>query len=420
MRERRPPFRTAAAGTLAAAGFLTTVGLSTAAQADYTKPTIWDRVDQIFSTFMMDPAANVDIDLKRVLDTWRDMKPKPFDELSAEDARRQPSPIDAAASVLQKQGKTLDPYPIEVKDTTFPGADGELKARIYIPQDASSTKAGELRPVIVFYHGGGFVLENTAGTEASARAIAQMAHAIVVAPDYRLAPEHKFPAAPDDALAAYKWVIANAASFGGNAGKIAIAGEGAGGNLAMDTAIAARDANLQRPVALALITPAAGIDLKTNSWLEDSTARPWNKEAVKWALGKYLPDPAAKYDPRLDIVGKADLSKLPVTIIVTAEDDPLRSDGERLGGKLKRAFVPVDMRDYPGMTHDFFGMGGAVEGAAEAEHFVGDNLMRAFNPPANDVLALERMGVAPYTEAADPVTNPPDVGIKPPMPSTPQ
>lgn len=388
------------------------------------KATWKDRVEQIVATFIGDPAANVDIDLKHVLDQWRAMKPKPLDELSAEDARRQPTPVDAAEHLVEKEGKKVAPYPMTVREVTFPGADGSLTAHVYTPDgsahvEAKPTSTKELRPVVVFYHGGGFVLANTKGSEASAKAIAHGADAIVVSIDYRLAPEHKFPAAPDDALAGYKWVADNAQTLGGDPARIALAGEGAGGNLAVNTAIAARAAKLPKPIALALIAPAAGVNLKTNSWMEDSAARPWNKEAVQWALKQYLPDNAALADPRLDIVGKANVEGLPTTIIVTAEDDPLRSDGERLGGKLKRATVPVEMRDYPGMTHDFFGMGVAVAKAAEAERFVGAQLKKAFHPPTADTVALEQMGVAPYPEAPDPPLAP-SVKVLPPMPKTPQ
>lgn len=371
--------------------------LATVARAD-EKPTIGDRVDQVISTFMGDPAATVDIDLKHVLDTWHGLHPKPLETLSVEDARRQPTPIEAAALLLKKKGQTLDPYAVDLKDMTFPGPAGDLKMRIYTP----SAPSAHPRPVVIFYHGGGFVLENGASTDASSRALAGTGDFIVVAPDYRLAPEHKFPAAEDDCLAAYKWVLANAASFGGDANKIALAGEGGGGLLATDTAMAIRDDKLPKPAALVLITPAAGINLKTNSWLEDSTARPWNKDAVEWALREFLPTPDAMSDPRVDIVGKANVDDLPPTTIVTAEDDPLRSDGERLGGKLKIATVPVAMRDYDGVTHDFFGMGAAVAKAAVAQRFVADQLTAAFTPKTNQVEALRDMGVSPNPTAPNP------------------
>ena len=375
----------------------------TAARAG-AKATWGDRVDQVIATFMGDPAAGVDIDMKHVLDKWRGMHPKPLETLSPEDARRQPSPIDAAQELARDGHVPLVPTGVSVKDLSFQGPAGDpLKIRVYSPAAAGE---GKPFPIVVFYHGGGFVLDNAAGSEASARAIAGPSGAIVVTPDYRLAPEHKFPAAQDDSLAAYKWVLENAAGFGGDPARVALAGEGAGGLLAADTAIAARKAGLARAAALILIAPAAGTDLKTNSWLEDSAARPWNKKAVQWALRLYLPKPEEKDDPRIDLVGKADVAGLPPTTVVTAEIDPLRSDGERLGGKLKRATVPVQLRDYPGVTHDFFGMSGVVEKAAMAQTFVADQLRAAFAPKADAALALEDLGVAPYPEAADPATNP--------------
>ena len=372
--------------------FFTLPLLATTVLGDSAKPTIRDRFDQVISTFIGDPAATVDIDLKHVLDTWRGLNPKPLETLLPAEARRQPTPIEAAAILLKKQGKTLDPYAVDLKDMTYPGPAGDLKVRIYTPAGPSSKP----RPVVVFYHGGGFVLENSASTDASSRAIAGTGGFIVVAPDYRLAPEHKFPAAEGDSLAAYKWAQANAASIGGDPDKIALAGEGAGGLLATDTAMAARDGKLPKPAALVLITPAAGINLKTNSWLEDSTARPWNKEAVEWAFRQFLPSLDDMNDPRVDIVGKANVNDLPPTTIVTAEDDPLRSDGERLGGKLKIATVPVSMRDYDGVTHDFFGMGAAVSKAAEAQRFVAERLSAAFYARVKDAQALSDMGIAPY------------------------
>lgn len=377
-----------------------TLVLAGAAWAQIDKPTIKDRFDQVLATFLGDPAANVDIDMKHVLDTWRGMNPKPLEDLTPEEARRQPSPVEAATKLLAEHGTSLEPAGIATKDLEVDGAEGRLKARLFAPTAPNSD--GKRRPLIVFYHGGGFVLANDAGSTASARALAATTGAMVLAADYRLAPEHKFPAAPDDALAVYKWALANLDTLGADPKRVALAGEGAGGMLAVDTAVAARDARLPGAAALALITPAAGIDLKTNSWIEDSTARPWNKAAVEWALRQYLPTPQSINDPRIDLVGKADLDGLPPTIIVTAEDDPLRSDGERLGGKLRRATVPVEMRDYPGVTHDFFGMGAAVKKAATAERFVGEVLTRYFNPPPQEAMALQRMGVAPYPEAPDP------------------
>ncbi len=402
-----PKCRTPIARSLLVATALAASGAAPA-RADVT-PTLKDRVDRVVATFLGDPAANVDYDLKHVLDTWRGMGPKPLETLSIADARRQPTPIEAAALLLKDHGLKLDTYDIATRDITFPGPGGELRARVYTP--ASVDTGGKPRPVVVFYHGGGFALENGASTDATSRAIAGGAGVIVIAPDYSLAPEHKFPAAQADALAAYKWVLGNAASFEGDANKVALAGEGAGALLATDAAIAARREQLPEASALVLITPVAGINLKTNSWLEDSAARPWNDKAIAWAFNLFLPRSTDKYDPRIDIVGKANVNGLPPTTIVTAEVDPLRSDGERLGGKMQIATVPVAIRDYPGVTHDFFGMGMAVEKAAEAQIFVAQQLKIAFKPTGNAALALEDLGVAPYPEAPGPTTTPASVTV---------
>jgi acetyl esterase len=368
--------------TLVAGAMLgATVILAASGACAKVKPTLKDRFDQVLATFMGDPSAGVDIDM------WRSLGPKALETLTPEEARKQPTPIEAAAMLLKTKGQPLDSFKVTTKEVTFAGPAGPMKARIYVPSDDAS---GKPRPVVVFYHGGGFVLENAMSTDASSRALAGTSGFIVIAPDYRLAPEAKFPAAPEDALAAYSWVLANAASFGGDPARIAIAGEGAGGMLAVDTSMAARDRKLPMPAAQILITPAAGIDMKTASYLQDAAARPWSEKAVRWAFSVFLTDPAEASDPRIDMIGKGTMDGLPPTTIITAEIDPLRSDGERLGGKLKLATVPVEMRDYPGVTHDFFGMGAAVEKAAQAQHFAADRLKAAFAPkPKPDQAALE-------------------------------
>jgi acetyl esterase len=339
------------------------------------QPTLKDRFDQIIETFMGDPSAGVDIDMKHVLDTWRSLGPKPLDTLSITEAREQPAPIEAAQKLMKDQAKTLDPYDVTVEDVTYPGPGGTMPARIYLPAGATGTAP---KPVAVFYHGGGFVMDNKLGTDVTARALAGSTGAIVIAPSYRLAPEAKFPAAQEDAIAAYQWVLANAGAHGGNPARIAIVGEGAGGMLAIDTCMTARDRKLPMPVAQILITPVAGIDMTTASYLQDAAARPWSQKAVAWAFSLELADPAQLTDPRIDLIGHGNVEGLPPTTIITAEIDPLRSDGERLGGKLKLATVPVEMRDYDGVTHDFFGMGSAVEKATLAQQLVAAQLKAAF------------------------------------------
>ncbi|MDR3461802.1 MAG: alpha/beta hydrolase [Beijerinckiaceae bacterium] len=341
------------------------------------RPTLKDRFDQIIATFIGDPSAGVDIDMKHVLDAWRSLGPKPLDTLSPDEARKQPAPIESALKLAQDRGKALDPYDVGISEISYPGPSGTMDARIFVAAGSEGTAP---RPVIVFYHGGGFVIDNKAGADATARALAGSTGAIVIAPSYRLAPEAKFPAAQEDALAAYRWVLANAGAHGGDPARIALVGEGAGGMLAIDTSMAARDRKLPMPVAQILITPAAGIDMKTASYLQDAAARPWSRKAVVWAFGLELADPGQMSDPRIDLIGHGNVENLPPTTIITAEIDPLRSDGERLGGKLRLATVPVEMRDYDGVTHDFFGMGAAVEKARLAQQLVATKLKSAFAP----------------------------------------
>ena len=229
-------------------------------------------------------------------------------------------------------------------------------------------------PVIVYYHGGGFVLADLDTYDATPRETSKAVKAIVVSVEYRHAPENKFPAAHDDAFNAYKWVVDNAASFGGDPKRIAVMGESAGGNLAINTAIAARDNNVQMPVHEALIYPLVGTDMDTPSYNENANAKPLNKPMMKWFAKHLINHDADLQDPRLDVVEKADLKGLPPTTVIADQIDPLRSEDEALAEKLKVAGVKVDAKTYKGMTHEFFGMGAVVAKAKDAEDRVNGDL----------------------------------------------
>ena len=192
-----------------------------------------------------------DADMRDVLLSFIELGPKPLETLTPEQARTQPTPADAVAAVLKAQGK--DPVQmraqsgVDTQDITYPGASGEaIAARIYKPEGAPA----QGMPVILYIHGGGWVIADLDVYDASPRALAKKANAIVVSVHYRQAPEHKFPAAHDDTLAAYKWLLENAQSWGGDAKRVAIVGESAGGNMAMTVAMGARDQNLQQPLGL--------------------------------------------------------------------------------------------------------------------------------------------------------------------------
>ncbi len=213
-------------------------------------------------------------------------------------------------------------------DREVGGAVGNLPARIYTPAGAGPF------PVVVYFHGGGWVIADKQVYDGGARALAKVAQAVVVSVDYRRAPEAKFPAAWDDALAAYKWVAVNAASLKGDSRRMALAGESAGANLALATAIAARDAKLQSPTHVLAVYPVGQTgNLDTASYKDSATAKPLNKAMVTWFVDKLLAKPDDKKDPRLDLVN-ARLAGLPPVTIINAQIDPLREDGALLEAAL--------------------------------------------------------------------------------------
>ncbi|RUQ70289.1 alpha/beta hydrolase [Azospirillum doebereinerae] len=352
------------------------------AQSPGAGPTAKDRLDQAVGTVTGSPLAKADADMKHVLDALADLKPKPIEgDLSAAEARQQPTPTDAVMALLKKNGKSTAPEAgIRTENITLTGAAGSLPARVYIPENANKNTP---LPVVVYYHGGGWVIADLDTYDASPRAIAKQASAIVVSAHYRQAPESKFPAAHDDAFAAYQWVLKNAKSFGGDPAQVAVMGESAGGNLAINTAIKARDANIQLPVHQVLVYPVAGVDMNTQSYKDNADAKPLNKPMMEWFVKQTVRNEADLQDPRLDLVGRADLRGLPPTTVITAEIDPLRDDGRRLADKLRQASVPVDAHDYAGVTHEFFGMGSVVADAKTAEGVAAANLTTAFQGTAS-------------------------------------
>jgi acetyl esterase/lipase len=322
-----------------------------------------------------DWSEKLDGDMRRVLDAFDDMRPQPIETLDPDTARRNPTPADAAESLLRKSKMDrIEDLGVETRDIAFPGAGGMLEARIYRRGSADADKA---LPVVVYFRGGGFVIASLDVYDASPRAIARFADCIAISCDYRMAPENKFPAAHDDAWSAYRWVVENAASFGGDPRKVAVMGESAGGNLAANVAIRARDEGFQSPVYQVLVYPVAGKDMTTPSYLANATAKPLNKPMMQWFVKHYLVSLDQASDPRIDLLS-ANLQGLPDTTVITAEIDPLCSEGEALADKLEAAGVKVRHHTFKGVTHEFFGMGLVVKDAAMAEQMVAHNLKRAF------------------------------------------
>jgi acetyl esterase/lipase len=309
--------------------------------------------------------------MQAVLNQLQALGPKPIPTLTPAEARRQPTPADAAKAQLRQEGKPTTPDPaVASSDRTIPGAAGALPARVYTPKDARGPF-----PVIVYYHGGGWVIADKNVYDAGARALSKMANAVVVSVDYRQGPEHRFPAAHDDAYAAYRWALQNAASIGGDPKRVALAGESAGGGLAVATAMMARDNGVQAPIAVISVYPIAGTDTTTPSYFENANAKPLNRSMMSWFFNNYLRGPQDRQDPRVNLVA-ADLKGLPPTTIINAQIDPLRSEGEMLADRLRAAGVDVEQKTYEAVTHEFFGMGMVVNEAMDAQKMAAEAIKK--------------------------------------------
>jgi acetyl esterase/lipase len=254
---------------------------------------------------------------------------------------------------------------------------GAKPFELLTPAYSSDNSLEKAKPVVVYWHGGGWVFADLDVYDATPRALAKATGALVISCHYRQAPEHKFPAAHEDAWAAYQWLLRNVQRFGGDPARVAVMGESAGGNLAANVALWAREEGDQAPLHQVLVYPVASNDLESPSYVANAHARPLSKAGMAWFVKHVFASEAETADPRINLVA-ADLRELSPTTIVAAEIDPLLSDSERLADRLREAGVEVDLRRYDGVTHEFFGMGPWLPEAKAAEAHVAARLKVAF------------------------------------------
>ena len=320
--------------------------------------------------------AKPNAQMQAVLDELNELGPKPLETLTAEEARIQPTPADAVKALLKKkQGNTSDSKPEEVgniENKSIDGSGGPIAIRIYTP------KGNGPFPVIVYYHGGGWVIADLDTYDSSPRALVNATNAIVVSSHYRQGPEHKFPAAHDDALTAYKWTLENAKTLNGDPKRIALVGESAGGNLAASVSVLAREHHMPLPIYQVLVYPIAGYDFETLSYIENAKAKPLSREAMKWFFKQYLNSPADGKNHLITLANEKNLKGLPPTTIITDQIDPLRSEGKDYADKLQAAGVKVRYKNYDSVTHEFFGMGAVIDKAKQAQHYAAEGLKEAF------------------------------------------
>ena len=238
-----------------------------------------------------------------------------------------------------------------VEDRVANAGGVKLPVRIYTPDGK-----GPL-PILVFFHGGGWVSGDLDTHDAPCRALANGAGCIVVAVDYRLAPEHKFPTAAEDCYAATKWVVLNAASFGGDPKRIAVGGDSAGGNLAAAVAQMATDRGAPTLKYQLLLYPVTNYSYDTSSYRTNAEGYLLTRGSMEWFWNHYLSNPNDGENPYASPLRGQRLSNLPPALVITAEYDPLCDEGAAYAKKMKDAGVAVDYSDYKGMIHGFFSLG---------------------------------------------------------------
>ena len=303
------------------------------------------------------------------------LNPVPLYTLSPQEARTKPTFKEAVASLLAKNNLPAPQTNVTIGQRMIPGANG---AMIRIVTYTPNTTVSGPRPVIVYYHGGGWVIASPEVYESSAIALAQGTGAVVVSVDYRLSPENKFPTAHMDAFAAYQWVKQNAASLNGNPAKVAVAGESAGGNMAITVSMMARDQNIGMPVHILSVYPVANNDLFTESYNRYADAQPLSRRLVEWFVSYYFNSPADGDSPLISLVDVANLQGLPPVTIIGAEIDPLQTEGKLLADKLQSQGVTVTYKLYTGVTHEFFGAYAIVPEAQQAQTLAATQLFNAF------------------------------------------
>lgn len=303
----------------------------------------------------------VDPQAQAVLDAVIASGAPPLEQLSPEAARQN----------MREATRALgEPVAVAaIEDRQIPGPDSEIPVRIYRPALESAvgkSSAGEPLPVVVFYHGGGWVIGGVDTHDGYCRALANAAPAIVVSVEYRLAPEHPAPAAAEDAWAAADWAARNAEKLGGRSDRVCVAGDSAGGNLAAAAALLLRDRQGPQLHRQVLIYPIVDHDFETDSYRQFADGYYLTRAAMRWFWDNYCPRSEERSRPELSPLRAENLCGLPPTLVLTAECDPLRDEGHHYARRLADAGVPVTYSQYDGMIHGFIRRLDAIDKARDA------------------------------------------------------
>jgi acetyl esterase len=279
---------------------------------------------------------------------------------------------DEAREYYRQARLITNPDPPELKSVeplSIPSPHGSIPARIYTPKKIR--QAGGLAPGLVFFHGGGWVIGDLDTHDVVCRKVADEGELIVISVDYRRAPEHKFPAAVDDAITATKWVADHSRQLGVDASRLMVGGDSAGGNLAAVVALAARDGKGPAIAGQLLIYPATDFAMTHASHREPETSILLTHSVIRWFCDHYLTGAADVHDWRASPARASTLTGLPSAYVLTAGADPLRDEGDEYARSLKQAGVPVTYRHFPGQFHGFFTMGKLLQQANVAVGEIG-------------------------------------------------
>lgn len=265
------------------------------------------------------------------------------------------------------------PAVARAEDIQIPGRDGPLAARLYVPR-----AGGGPRPMMLYFHGGGWVVGSLDGYDTTCRRLALKADCVVLSVDYRLAPENPFPAAVHDAWDATIWAADAASGLGGDPRRLVVAGDSAGGTLAAVVSLMARDAGAPAIALQALIYPVADMTRETDSHVRNAQGYMLTTAALRWFYDRYVPDPAQRADWRASPLLAASHAGLPPALVLTAGFDPLRDEGLQYANALSAAGVPTQYVCFERQIHGFITMGRVIEEAHTAVSLCGTALRRAW------------------------------------------
>lgn len=306
----------------------------------------------------LDPQA------QRVVDAMAALNLKPVESSTPDEARES----------IRIRTSALGPFEdvAAVADHRLPVAGGEITVRAYSPGGPGP------HPVLVYYHGGGWVIGDLYTHDGLCRSLTNAARCAVVSVDYRLAPESKYPVPAEDSYAALLWIVANATRLGLEPRRVAVGGDSAGGNLATVVALMARERGGPALVHQVLIYPVTDHNLNTPSYVENGTGYVLTREGMRWFWNHYLARESQGREPFASPLRAPSLAGLPSALVITAECDPLRDEGEAYAARLRDAGVPVTVTRYAGMFHGFVRMTSILDKARTALDEIAGSLQKAF------------------------------------------